>query len=61
FEDGFVIDEETRREQFRQDVRDGLRAPWEYRVKFYGETPEEAKAAIEGMKTATGNPFGFMG
>ena len=60
FEDGFVIDEETRREQFRQDVRDGLRAPWEYRAKFYGETPEEAKAAIEGMKTATGNPFGFM-
>lgn len=61
FEDGFVIDEQTRREQFRQDVRDGLRAPWEYRVEFYGETEEVAKAKIEGMKTATGNPFGFMG
>lgn len=61
FEDGFVIDEETRREQFRQDVRDGLRAPWEYRVEFYGETPEDAQAKIKELKTTTGNPFGFMG
>lgn len=61
FEDGFVIDDETRRERDRQDVREGLQNAWEYRVKWYGETEEEAKAAIEGMKTATENPFGFMG
>jgi hypothetical protein len=55
-----VIDDETRRERDRQDVREGLMNAWEYRVKWYGETEEEAKAAINGMKTATENPFGFM-
>jgi A118 family predicted phage portal protein len=59
FEDGFIIDEQTQREQYRQDVREGLRAPWEYRAKFCGETEEEAKAAVSGMQTATTNPFGF--
>ena len=59
FEDGFVIDENTQREQFRQDVRDGLREPWEYRVKFFGETEAEAKAAVNGMATAQTNPFNF--
>lgn len=61
FEDGFVIDDETRRERDRQDVREGLMNAWEYRVKWYGETPEEAQAAINGMRTATENPFSFMG
>lgn len=61
FEDGFVIDDETRRERDRQDVREGLMNKWEYRKKWYGETEEEAKAAIEGMQTAKENPFGFMG
>lgn len=61
FEDGFIIDEQTQREQYRQDVREGLRAPWEYRVKFCGETEEEAKAVLSGMQTAQGNPFSFMG
>ena len=61
FEDGFVIDDETRRERDRQDIRDGLMQAWEYRVKWYGETEEEAKAMIADMKTQTENPFGFMG
>lgn len=61
FEDGFVIDDETRRERDRQDVREGLMNAWEYRVKWYGETKEEAQAAINGMQTAATNPFGFMG
>ena len=56
FEDGFVIDENTARENFRQDVREGLREAWEYRVEFFGETEEEAKAVINGMQTAQ-NPF----
>ena len=61
FEDGFVIDDETRRERDRQDVRDGLMNKWEFRVKWYGETEEEAKAKLNDMQTATENPFGFMG
>lgn len=60
FEDGFIIDDETRRERDRQDVREGLLNKWEYRVKWYGETEEQAKAALEGMQTASTNPFGFI-
>ena len=58
FEDGFVIDDVTARENDRQDIRDGILQHWEYRVKWYGETEEEAKAAIAGMQTAN-NPFNF--
>ena len=61
FEDGFIIDAQAERESFRQDIRDGLREPWEYRVKFFGETEEEAKAVISGMQTAQTNPFNFGG
>ena len=59
FEDGFVIDDVAARENDRQDIRDGILQHWEYRVKWYGETEEQAKAAIEGMQTAQNNPFGF--
>ena len=59
FEDGFVIDDVAARENDRQDIRDGILQHWEYRVKWYGETEEEAKAAIDGMQTAQNNPFSF--
>lgn len=59
FEDGFVIDDVAARENDRQDIRDGILQHWEYRVKWYGETEEKAKAAIEGMQTAQNNPFSF--
>lgn len=59
FEDGFIIDDDAAKESDRQDIRDGIMQPYEYRVKWYGETEEDAKAAIEGMKTATENPFNF--
>lgn len=59
FEDGFVIDDIAARENDRQDIRDGILNHWEYRVKWYGETEEEAKAKIKGMQTAQNNPFGF--
>ena len=59
FEDGFIIDDVAAREHDRQDIRDGILQHWEYRVKWYGETEEEAKAAIEGMQTAQNNPFNF--
>lgn len=59
FEDGFIIDDVAARENDRQDIRDGILQHWEYRVKWYGETEEEAKAAIKGMQTAQNNPFNF--
>ena len=61
FEDGFILDAQAEREAFRQDVRDGLRQAWEYRVKFFGESETVAKAALEGMQTAQTNPFNFGG
>lgn len=60
FEDGFVIDDETRRERDRQDVREGIMNAWEYRVKWYGEDEATAKAKLNDMKTAQTNPFGFV-
>lgn len=33
----------------------GIKSPWEYRVKWYGETPEQAKAALPGMENMTDN------
>lgn len=59
FEDGFVIDDETRRERDRQDVRDGLMNAYEFRMKWYGEDEATAKAKLNDMKTAQTNPFGF--
>ena len=31
---------------FLQEIRDGVRQKWEYRVKFFGEDPETAKAMV---------------
>ena len=59
FEDGFIIDDVSARENDRQDIRDGIMQHWEYRVKWYGETEEDAKAKINDMQTAQTNPFSF--
>lgn len=59
FEDGFVIDDIAARENDRQDIRDGILQHWEYRMRWYGEDEETAKAKINDMQTATQNPFGF--
>lgn len=59
FEDGFVIDETEKAAKDMALVQNGIMNAWEYRVRHFGETEEEAKAAIEGMQTAQSNPFGF--
>lgn len=43
FDKSVIIDEAAERENDRSDVRDKLMTPWEYRMKWYGETEEEAK------------------
>ena len=35
-----------------QEVRDGLMAAYEYRVKWYGETEETAKAMIREISSS---------
>ena len=44
--DGFLVDTETEKKEFRQDIAQGIRKPWEYRVKFLGEDEATAKARI---------------
>lgn len=44
--DGFMVDTETAKQEFRQDIAQGIRKTWEYRVKFLGEDEETAKAMI---------------
>lgn len=54
FDKSVVIDEATERETDRQDVRDKIMSPWEYRMKWYGETEEEAKEALESSEELYG-------
>ena len=44
--DGFMVDTETAKQEFRQDIAQGIRQAWEYRVKFLGEDEETAKAMV---------------
>ncbi len=45
--DGFMVDTETTKQEFRQDIAQGIRQAWEYRVKFFGEDEETAKAMVK--------------
>lgn len=47
WDDSIVVDADKEREQDRQDVAMGAMQLWEYRVKWYGETEEQAKAAVQ--------------
>lgn len=44
--DGFMVDTETAKQEFRQDIAQGIRQAWEYRVKFFGEDEKTAKARV---------------
>ena len=44
--DGFMVDTETAKQEFRQDIAQGIRKAWEYRVKFLGEDKATAKAMV---------------
>ena len=46
WDDSIIVDAEQERLRDRDEVRDGLMQKWEYRVKWYGETPEKAKQMV---------------
>ena len=52
FDDSIIEDKNAERERDRQDVAAGLMAKWEYRVKWYGETEEQAKKWEADQKAA---------
>ena len=47
----YIIDKESERQRDLQEVRDGLMMDWEYRVKWRGETEDEAKKILSEKKT----------
>ncbi len=47
FDDSIIEDKEAERQSDRQDVSMGAMGLWEYRAKYYGETEEQAKAAVQ--------------
>lgn len=46
FSDSILTDEETERQQDRQDVAMGVMPLWEYRMKWYNEDEDAAKEAV---------------
>ncbi len=47
FDDSIITDTDAEKTMFLQEIREGVRKKWEYRVKFYGEDEATAKAMIE--------------
>lgn len=48
--DGFLNSEEDQKEEYMTEIAAGLRQPWEYRVKFFGEDEETAKNMVSDGK-----------
>lgn len=46
FDDSIIVDADRQREIDRQDVRDNLMQPYEYRMKWYGEDEATAKQKV---------------
>lgn len=46
WDDSIVVDAETERAKDKEDVRDKIMPPWEFRMKWYGEDKETAKRMI---------------
>lgn len=44
FDDSIIQDTDAEKAQFLQEIRDGIRQKWEYRVRFLGEDEATAKA-----------------
>lgn len=47
FDDSVISDTESDKMTFLQEIRDGVRQKWEYRMRFFGEDEATAKAMIE--------------
>lgn len=43
WDDSIVTDLNTEKQLFLQEIRDGIRQRWEYRVRFFGEDEKKAK------------------
>lgn len=62
FDDSIIEDRPAEQLRDMQQVRDGLMAVWEYRVKYFGENEEDAKlmaAELSSTSEEDVDPFGF--
>ncbi len=58
FDDSIIEDSNAEKQRFLQEIRDGVKQKWEYRVKFCGEDEKTAKKMVaEGQPDS--DPFGF--
>ena len=57
FDDSFIIDKESERARDMQEMREGILQKWEYRMKWYGEDEETAKA-MTAVEPVDNNMFG---
>lgn len=58
FDDSIITDTATEKAQLMSEVASGIAAPWEYRARFYGESPEEAQANVP--ESAEGPAIGTL-
>jgi len=54
-DDSYITDEHTERKMWQEEIALALRSPIEYRMRFFGESLEDATKAIQGIKAA--NPM----
>ena len=54
FDDSFISDKDSERANDLQELRDGIMQKWEYRVKWYGEDEETAKAMTKSESNGGG-------
>lgn len=59
FDDSIVTDTQTDKNQMLAEIAAGVAQPWEYRVRFMGESEEQARANAPQQPGA--DPFGAMG
>lgn len=52
-DDSYITDEYAERKVWQEEVAQGLRSKQEYRERFMGESVEEAKVAIESIRSET--------
>ena len=59
FDQSPLVDENAERQRDKDDVTAGLMQKWEYRVKWYGESEEEAKACLADGEPTDDELMGF--
>lgn len=47
WDDSILTDTAAEKSQFLQEIAAGVRQPWEFRVRFLGESEQQAKAVCQ--------------